>query len=74
MLSAPASATSPSSTFADFTGRQLRVARLRAAIIANEITAMEIGLQAGLVSPEAAVAHLIQIGAAGLLRWRSSHE
>jgi hypothetical protein len=64
--------SSSSNTFHDFTGRQLHVARLRAAIIQNEITAMGIALKAGLVSPQNAIDHLIEIGAGGLLTWESS--
>jgi hypothetical protein len=68
----PANSTTSSSAFHDFTGHQLRVARLRAAIIQNEIAAMGIALKAGLVSPENAIAHLVEIGAGDLLVWKSS--
>ena len=64
--------SSPSIRFSDFTAHQLRVARLQAAIIANEIAAIELGLRAGLVSPECAIGHLIEIGAGNFLQWESS--
>ena len=68
----PATLTTSSSTFHDFTGHQLRIAFLRAGIIKNEIAAMGIALKAGLIDPENAIAHLIEIGAGGLLTWESS--
>ena len=64
--------TTTSSAFYDFTGRQLRVPFLRAAIIKNEIAATAIGLKAGLIDAENAIDHLIEIGAGGLLTWESS--
>ncbi len=64
--------TSTSSAFYDFTGRQLRVAFLRAAIIKNEVAAMGAALKAGLIDPENAIGHLVEIGAGELLQWRSS--
>jgi hypothetical protein len=64
--------TTTSSAFYDFTGRQLRVPFLRAAIIKNEIAATAIGLKAGLIDPENTIAHLVEIGAGGLLTWESS--
>jgi len=64
--------TTTSSAFYDFTGRQLRVPFLRAAIIKNEIAATAIGLKAGLIDPDNAIAHLHEIGASGLLVWESS--
>lgn len=73
MSAVSASTITPSSTFTDFTGRQLHVAQLRAAIIANEITAMGAALKAGLVDPENALAHLVEIGADRLLVWESSN-
>ena len=73
LASTPAiSTTTLSSTFHDFTVRQLRVAFLRAGIIKNEIAAMGIALKAGLIDPENAISHLIEIGAGGLLTWESS--
>jgi hypothetical protein len=73
LASIPAAcATSSSSGFSDFTRRQLRIAWLRAAIVKNEIAAMGVALKAGLVSPEHAISHLIEIGAGGLLTWESS--
>jgi hypothetical protein len=73
MLPAPAnSSTTSSSAFTDFTGRQLRIAFLRTAIIKNEIAAMGVALKAGLIDPENAIDHLIEIGAGGLLTWESS--
>ena len=68
----PATLTTSSSTFHDFTGHQLRIAFLRASIIKNEIAAMSVALKAGLVSPENAIDHLVEIGAGGLLTWESS--
>jgi hypothetical protein len=73
LASTPAtSGTSSSSGFSDFTKRQLRIAWLRAAIIKNEISAMGIAVKAGLVDPENAIAHLVDIGAGDLLTWESS--
>jgi hypothetical protein len=66
------SSSSLSSAFSDFTGRQLRVALLRTRIIGNEIATMGVALKAGLVSPENAIAHLVDVGASGLLTWESS--
>jgi hypothetical protein len=66
--------TTTSSAFYDFTGRQLRIAFLRASIIKNEIAAMGIALKGGLVSPENAIDHLIEIGGGALLTWGSSNE
>jgi hypothetical protein len=59
--------TTTSSGFSDFTGRQFRIAFLRAEIIKNEIASMSVALKAGLVSPENAIAHICEIGAGSLL-------
>ncbi len=72
LASTPATSTTVSSSFSDFTKRQLRIAWLHASIIKNEIASMSVALKAGLVSPEAAIGHLIEIGAGGLLTWESS--
>jgi hypothetical protein len=75
MLPAPTNSTTTSSAFYDFTGCQLRIAFLRASIVKNEIAAMGVALKAGLIDPENAISHLIEIGAGGLLTtWRSSDE
>jgi hypothetical protein len=66
------SATSSSSAFYDFTGLQIRVALLRTEIIKNEISAMDVALKGGLISPEIAIGHVIEIGAGNLLQWGSS--
>jgi len=60
------SATSSSSAFYDFTGLQIRVALLRTEIIKN------VALKGGLISPEIAIGHVIEIGAGNLLQWGSS--
>jgi hypothetical protein len=67
------SAAAPSSGgFHEFTVRQMRLAFVRAKIIENEIAAIGIGLKAGLISPENAIAHVCEIGAGDLLTWASS--
>jgi hypothetical protein len=72
LASTPGTSTISSSAFSDFTGRQLRIALLRTEIIKNEITAMATALDAGLVTPECAISHLIEVGAGDLLTWESS--
>ena len=72
LASIPATSATSSNTFHGFTERQLRIAFLRASIIKNEIAAMSVALKAGLVSPENAIDHLVEIGAGGLLTWESS--
>jgi hypothetical protein len=72
LASIPATSATSSNTFHGFTERQLRIAFLRASIIKNEIAATAIGLKAGLIDPDNAIAHLHEIGASGLLVWESS--
>jgi hypothetical protein len=64
--------TSISSAFTGFVLGRIRCDDINARILVNEISAMGIALKAGLVSPEAAVSHLVEIGAGNLLEWRSS--
>jgi hypothetical protein len=52
----------PSSGFADFILHRLRVATLRAKIVANEIEATATALRGGLISPEAAILILTECG------------
>jgi hypothetical protein len=74
MLAPAICSTSPSSTFYEFTVRQMRVAFVRAKIIQNEIAAAGVALKAGLISPENAIAHVCEIGAGDLLQWENHHD
>ncbi len=60
-------AASPSSAFTGFVLGRIRCADIRARILANEVTAMGVALKAGLIDPENAIAHLVEIGAGVLL-------
>jgi hypothetical protein len=51
-----------SSSFVSFVLHQLDCARLRAALVVNEIATTEAGLHAGLIRIEDAVAYLHQLG------------
>src|SRR6516164_7742691 len=53
---------SSSSGFVGFILRRLRVAELRAKVIANEIEATATALSAGFISPEAAILMLAETG------------
>jgi hypothetical protein len=61
ITSAEQTAVEPSSAFIKFILGQLDCARLRALIEANEIATTATALSAGLISIEAAVAHLMTI-------------
>lgn len=61
------SGTEPSTDFIDFILHRLRVAGLRARIVANEIEAIATALSGGLISAETALLHLHETGAAGLI-------
>ena len=56
----------PSSGFITFLLGQIRCAELRARIVANELKATAVALNAGLISVEAALLHLNETGAIGL--------
>jgi hypothetical protein len=74
MLPAPvSSATSPSS-FTGFVLGHIRCADIKARILVNELTTLGIAVKTGLIDPENAIAHLIEIGASRLLtRWVASN-
>jgi hypothetical protein len=57
----------PSSGLTDFILHRPHVTALRAKIVANEIEATATALSAGMISPEAALLHLYESGAAGLI-------
>jgi hypothetical protein len=59
--------TEASSAFVAFLLARFRVAALRTKIVANEIEATATALSAGIVTPEAALLHLQESGAAGLI-------
>jgi hypothetical protein len=59
--------TEASSAFVAFLLARFRVAALRAKIVANEIESTATALSAGLISAEAALLHLHETGAAGLI-------
>ena len=56
-----------SSGFADHVLRELRCAKLRAALAVNEITAMGVALRAGLIDPDHAMEHLADVGVLGVV-------
>jgi len=66
------SVTTTSSSFVDFTLKQLRLAFARSRCLTNEIQTAGVSLRAGLVSPEAAIADVIAAGGGGLITWASS--
>jgi len=66
------SVTATSSSFVDFTLRQLRVAFVRSRCLTNEIETAGVSLRAGLVSAEQAIADVCAAGGGGLLTWESS--
>jgi hypothetical protein len=55
-------ATEPSSGFVDFILHRLRVAELRAKIVANEIATTATALSAGMITPEMAILILAETG------------
>jgi hypothetical protein len=70
--SVPFSSVTASSDFVDFTLKQLRVAFIRSRCLSNEIEIAGVELRAGLVSAEAALAHVIEAGGEAFLNWASS--
>jgi hypothetical protein len=67
MTAAITAATVASSTFADHLVRELRVAHLRAKLVANEIAAMGVALRAGFIDPEVVLEHLHDVGVLHLI-------
>ena len=68
------SVTMPTSigTFAGFVLHRIHCAKIKTRILGNELSAMETALKGGLIDPENTIAHLVEIGAGGLLTWESS--
>lgn len=59
--------TDPSSAFAGYLVRELRLAELRARLAVNEIQAMKIALGAGFIAIDAALEHLAEVGVLHLI-------
>jgi hypothetical protein len=61
-----------SSGFADYLLLNLRVAHLRARLMANELGAMGLALKGGLISADNALEHLADVGVMDLITGASS--
>jgi hypothetical protein len=59
--------TAISSTFTKYLLLNLRCASLKARIAVNEIQFAQVALRGGLIDPTAALAHLHEVGALGLV-------